>query len=65
MVSLKEGLFSNANVLFRARFRDGTSVVERIAQKGADGDKDSRARRPLAGAQRGAPRVVSGSVAVP
>ncbi len=28
MVSLKEGLFTNANVLFRARFRDGTSVVE-------------------------------------
>lgn len=28
VVSLKEGLFTNANVLFRARFRDGTSVVE-------------------------------------
>jgi len=24
VVSLKEGLFTNANVLFRARFRDGT-----------------------------------------
>lgn len=32
VVSLKEGLFTNANVLFRARFRDGTSVVERIVQ---------------------------------
>ena len=31
VVSLKEGLFTNANVLFRARFRDGTSIVERIA----------------------------------
>ncbi|ETS60683.1 hypothetical protein PaG_04582 [Moesziomyces aphidis] len=29
VVSLKEGLFTNANVLFRARFRDGTSLVER------------------------------------
>ncbi|OCF77510.1 nuclear condensin complex protein [Kwoniella mangroviensis CBS 8886] len=29
VVSLKEGLFTNANVLFRARFRDGTSIVER------------------------------------
>jgi len=28
VVSLKEGLFSNANVLFKARFRDGTSIVE-------------------------------------
>lgn len=28
VVSLKEGLFTNANVLFRARFRDGTSIVE-------------------------------------
>lgn len=32
VVSLKEGLFTNANVLFRARFRDGTSVVERVVQ---------------------------------
>ncbi|KAF8966105.1 condensin complex subunit SMC2 [Flammula alnicola] len=32
VVSLKEGLFTNANVLFRARFRDGTSIVERTAQ---------------------------------
>ncbi|TIB88148.1 putative nuclear condensin complex protein [Wallemia mellicola] len=29
VVSLKEGLFSNANVIFRARFRDGTSLIER------------------------------------
>jgi structural maintenance of chromosome 2 len=33
VVSLKEGLFTNANVLFRARFRDRTSVVERTAQR--------------------------------
>ncbi|KAK4050313.1 Structural maintenance of chromosomes protein 2 [Microbotryomycetes sp. JL201] len=33
VVSLKDGLFSNANVLFRARFRDGTSVVERTTQR--------------------------------
>lgn len=66
VVSLKEGLFSNANVLFRARFRDGTSVVERIAQKSPETDKEGRARRPLAAASRGsAPRVTSGSIAVP
>lgn len=28
VVSLKDGMFNNANVLFKARFRDGTSVVE-------------------------------------
>ncbi|ORY04728.1 putative SMC2 protein [Basidiobolus meristosporus CBS 931.73] len=33
VVSLKEGMFNNANVLFRARFRDGISMVERHAQK--------------------------------
>ena len=33
VVSLKEGLFINANVLSRTRFRDGTSVVERTAQR--------------------------------
>lgn len=31
VVSLKDGMFNNANVLFKARFRDGTSVVERFA----------------------------------
>lgn len=33
VVSLKDGLFTNANVLFRTRFRDGTSIVERTAQR--------------------------------
>ena len=33
VVSLKEGLFTNANVLFKTRFRDGTSVVERTAAR--------------------------------
>lgn len=31
VVSLKEGMFANANVLFRTRFRDGISGVERAA----------------------------------
>jgi structural maintenance of chromosome 2 len=42
VVSLKEGLFTNANVLFRARFRDGTSIVERTAQRSASGLYDAR-----------------------
>jgi structural maintenance of chromosome 2 len=49
VVSLKEGLFTNANVLFRARFRDGTSVVERSVQRSGsviyDGEEGGRGRR--------------------
>jgi structural maintenance of chromosome 2 len=37
VVSLKEGLFTNANVLFRARFVDGTSIVQRTAQRSTSG----------------------------
>ncbi|KIM44230.1 hypothetical protein M413DRAFT_25670 [Hebeloma cylindrosporum] len=60
VVSLKEGLFTNANVLFRARFRDGTSVVERTAQRstsalyanngnGDDDERNPRRGRRIAG----------------
>ncbi|KAJ7446895.1 condensin complex subunit SMC2 [Mycena galericulata] len=54
VVSLKDGLFTNANVLFRTRFRDGTSIVERTAQRSGssmyndrdeDGDGSRRVRR--------------------
>ncbi|CAJ0959738.1 unnamed protein product, partial [Mesorhabditis belari] len=33
IVSLKEGMFNNANVLFRTKFQDGTSQVERYVNK--------------------------------
>ncbi|KAI8815667.1 condensin complex component SMC2-like protein [Fimicolochytrium jonesii] len=33
IVSLKDGMFNNANVLFKTKFRDGVSTVERIAQQ--------------------------------
>ena len=50
VVSLKEGLFVNANVLFRTTFRDGTSVVLRTAQRSAssmyaDGGKERQGTR--------------------
>lgn len=55
VVSLKEGLFTNANVLFRARFRDGTSIVERTAQKSmsssSSADKENH-RTALSGQSR-------------
>merc|ERR1712083_384884 len=35
VVSLKEGMFNHANVLFRTRFIDGTSTVTRYAIRDA------------------------------
>ncbi|KAI0247373.1 ankyrin repeat-containing domain protein [Lactifluus subvellereus] len=52
VVSLKEGLFTNANVLFRTRFRDGTSVIKRTAQRGASALYGNNAEREE-GAARG------------
>jgi len=42
VVSLKEGLFNHANVLFRTRFIDGTSTVTRYAIR----DEDDRVAMP-------------------
>ncbi|KIJ53254.1 hypothetical protein M422DRAFT_222637 [Sphaerobolus stellatus SS14] len=71
VVSLKEGLFTNANVLFRARFRDGTSVVERTAQRSTNAmyaggesneDKENEGRaRAGASAKRGKKVPASGA----
>jgi len=57
IVSLKDGMFNNANVLFRTRFEDGTSKVTRIQQSsGLVTDEQpkkekavSRKRRPFEG----------------
>ncbi len=35
VVSLKEGMFNNANVIFRTKFVDGSSTVGRTANAGA------------------------------
>lgn len=32
VVSLKDGMFTNANVLFKTKFVDGVSMVSRTAQ---------------------------------
>eukprot|EP00439_Symbiodinium_sp_Y106_P024549 s525_g3.t1 len=44
VVSLKEGMFNHANVLFRTRFIDGTSTVTRYAIR----DEDDRVEGDLA-----------------
>lgn len=54
VVSLKEGMFSNANVIFRTKFVDGVSTVTRTVNQSAAGAAPStskagsaRARLPL------------------
>ena len=53
VVSLKEGMFTNANVIFRTKFVDGVSTVTRTVNhaSGAGADRkqgaSSRARAPL------------------
>ncbi|UZJ57028.1 hypothetical protein CBS101457_006348 [Exobasidium rhododendri] len=61
VVSLKEGLFTNANVLFRARFRDGTSIVERISQRSAAIAAASAAAATLAEKETNRPTLASKS----
>ncbi|KAG0293574.1 Structural maintenance of chromosomes protein 2, partial [Dissophora globulifera] len=63
VVSLKEGMFNNANVLFHARFRDGISIVDRNARNqrantsttgsgGSGGSKTAAAAAAAAAAAR-------------
>lgn len=42
VVSLKDGMFNNANVLFKTKFVDGVSTVNRFVQN--QSNKDSRKR---------------------
>ncbi|KAJ3053885.1 Structural maintenance of chromosomes protein 2 [Rhizophlyctis rosea] len=48
IVSLKDGMFTNANVLFKTRFRDGVSTVERVAQLAKEnaGSMSRKAAKP-------------------
>ena len=39
VVSLKEGMFNNANVIFRTKFIDGVSTVSREVNKRVAADK--------------------------
>lgn len=49
VVSLKEGMFSNANVIFRTRFRDGVSGVERTTSVHGTDDKQIGKKSTVAG----------------
>ncbi|KAL0948054.1 hypothetical protein HGRIS_010677 [Hohenbuehelia grisea] len=63
VVSLKEGLFTNANVLFKARFRDGTSLVERTAQRSTSALYASASAEQDDDEPRGGPRRARRTVA--
>jgi structural maintenance of chromosome 2 len=58
VVSLKEGMFNNASVLFKTRFRDGTSVVERVVQHTSGAKKIQQK-------ENNAPNQTGGTVAAP
>lgn len=53
VVSLKEGMFNNANVIFRTKFVDGVSTVTRTVndrrggEEGAKAGAGARGRGPL------------------
>jgi structural maintenance of chromosome 2 len=53
VVSLKEGMFNNANVLFRTKFIDGVSTVARYEGSGAAGGAPAPAGKAGRGENRG------------
>lgn len=62
VVSLKEGMFTNANVLFRTRFRDGVSSIERIQQEQQPNDENQNGKlksKLLSTKSQGIPSKVS------
>lgn len=53
VISLKEGLFNNASVIFRARFREGTSIVERTSNAAVSAAMASSGQRSAATGRTG------------
>jgi structural maintenance of chromosome 2 len=59
VVSLKEGMFNNANVIFRTKFVDGVSTVTRTVNDSAaigQGENTGRAAAGKAGSKGAASR---------
>jgi hypothetical protein len=54
VVSLKEGMFNNANVIFRTRFVDGVSAVTRTVVGGRSKPMESRDEENAANEVHGA-----------
>jgi structural maintenance of chromosome 2 len=60
VVSLKDGMFNNANVLFKTKFVDGVSTVTRYAQNPSQRDTGRRVPPPTTDRSKKR-RVESGS----
>ncbi|CDH59686.1 condensin subunit [Lichtheimia corymbifera JMRC:FSU:9682] len=55
VVSLKDGMFNNANVLFKTRFVDGTSVIERTTSHPTDKQPEATSRKRTRGDKENQP----------
>lgn len=66
VVSLKDGMFNNANVLFKTKFVDGVSTVTRYAQNPSSApQRDTTGRRPQSTTDRSKKRRVEPSSTQP
>jgi len=63
IVSLKEGMFANANVIFRTRFADGVSGVVRTENASAGVEEENERRAAVEG-EEGAATAAAGKAAV-
>ena len=63
VVSLKDGMFNNANVLFKTKFVDGLSTVRRFTQQQPE-DKEN-GKKGAAAAAAAAPSVKGAARAKP
>ncbi len=62
IVTHKEGMFNNSNVLFRVRFDLGSSVVTRITQAGLNDQDDVAANEGSAVAETQSKKRRRGSI---
>ena len=62
VVSLKDGMFNNANVLFKTDFVDGVSVVKRYTQAQPIEDDAKENPSQAASSQKGGKKAAKGPV---
>lgn len=64
VVSLKEGMFNNANVIFRTKFVDGVSTVTRTVNDLGHQPKGGRENAYAGGGQKASQRGAAGRQAL-
>ena len=62
VVSLKDGMFNNANVLFKTDFVDGVSVVKRYTQAQPIEDEAKENPSQATSSQKGGKKAAKGPV---